>query len=431
MKSLVLVLLVAAACAKHEDYIGWKTYFVGPSTTDQFKDLAVMVPVFELDFLSRPIIGREGLVLVKPEHQDSFTKALEEKGITYYIHADNIKERLDIDDEAIEAQNKLTMSRSGFRKPFDNYQPLEVYDNYLEDIARRFPNIATLVTPANSFEGHPIKYLKISTTDFQDRRKPVIVIDGGIHSREWISPPTVAYAIRKLTEDLTETEMLHNYDWILLPIVNPDGYKFSFERARFWRKTRSTDHAQGQNCPGVDGNRNYDFFWNTVGSSSWPCHDTFAGSRPFSEVETRVVRDILHEHLERITLYITMHSFGSLILYSWGHNGSFSHNAFALHVVGVNMADAIFNATLPHFPRYTVGNAGLSPVLLASGAAEDYAHYIGVPLSYTFELPGVFTSGTGFGGFTIHPRYIEQVCKETWAAIAVGARRSAEMFGKK
>ena len=84
------------------------------------------------------------------------------------------------------------------------------------------------MTPAESFEGRPIKYLKISSTNFEDESKPVIVIDGGIHAREWISPPTVTYAINKLVENVTESDLLERFDWILLPVVNPDGYKFTF-----------------------------------------------------------------------------------------------------------------------------------------------------------------------------------------------------------
>lgn len=101
-------------------------------------------------------------------------------------------------------------------------------ERYLLDIAERFPQTVTLVTPGESFEGRPLRYLKISTTNFEDTSKPIIFIDGGIHAREWISPPTVTWAIHKLTENVTEPELLENFDWILLPVVNPDGYQFTF-----------------------------------------------------------------------------------------------------------------------------------------------------------------------------------------------------------
>lgn len=123
-------------------------------------------------------------------------------------------------------------------------------------------------------------------------------------------------------------------------------------------------------------------------------------------------------------LYLTMHSYGSMILYPWGHDGSLSGNAFALHTVGVNMTTAIDAVSHPSFPRYVVGNSVLVIGYAASGASEDYAHLAGVPLSYTYELPGL--SG-GLQGFHLDPIWIEQVVKETWDGIAAGARRARHL----
>jgi hypothetical protein len=124
-------------------------------------------------------------------------------------------------------------------------------------------------------------------------------------------------------------------------------------------------------------------------------------------------------------MYITMHSHGSMILYPWGHDGSLSPNALALHTVGIAMADAIFQLSLPSFPRYAVGNAVQVIGYPASGASEDWAHQAGVPLSFTYELPGV---SPGLEGFILPPQYIEQVCRETWAGFVAGARRAADMI---
>ncbi|KAL0830105.1 hypothetical protein ABMA28_003562 [Loxostege sticticalis] len=424
MKLLALVFVFVVVYAKHEEYKGYKSYYVGPQTQVELRAFGTLVQEFDLDVLGYPSVGREGLVLVKPEHQAEFTNTLDAIGVSYRIHVEDVVKALQEDDKVIEEVESENMARNaGARIPYNNYQPLSVYDDYLDDIARRYPNVAKLVSPANSFEGRPIKYLKISTTNFEDTSKPIIFIEGGIHAREWIAPPTVTWAIKKLVEDVTEPDLLERFDWILMPISNPDGYEFSHRSSRFWRKTRSTHSAPF--CVGVDGNRNYDFAWNTVGVSINPCADNYAGRQAFSEIETRVVRDIILENLSRMSLYITMHSFGSMILYPWGHDGSLSNNAFALQYVGVGMADAIFAKKLPHFPRYQVGNSVHVIGYRASGASEDWAHSVGVPLSYTYELPGL---SNGLNGFNLNPRYIEQVCRETWEGIVVGARRSGDLF---
>ncbi|XP_022823606.1 carboxypeptidase B-like [Spodoptera litura] len=430
MKLVALLALFALASAKHEEYIGWKSYFVQLVDDIQTKNFLAIADKYDVDILSHPITGREGLLLVKPEYHDGFIQDIEAEGIAYRLHSDDVKSQLEYDDTMIEQQNTMSRIRNGGRQlPYDNYQQIEAINDYMDSIGRQYPDIATVVNAAESFEGRPIKYVKISNTNFEDESKPVIFIDGGIHAREWISPPTVTWAIHKLVEDLTESDLLDNFDWILLPVVNPDGYKFTFTNTRFWRKTRSTDqNVLSGLCPGVDGNRNYDFFWNTVGTSNSACSDIYGGSRAFSEVETRVVRDILHEHLHRIALYITMHSFGSMILYPWGHDGSLSHNALGLHTVGIAMANAIDQHSLPQFPRYVVGNSALVLNYPTSGGAEDYAHSIGVPLSYTFELPGLSNT---MQGFNLNPRYIQQVCNETWEGIVVGVRRAGDLFKNK
>ncbi|XP_047027563.1 carboxypeptidase B [Helicoverpa zea] len=429
MKFLLVLALCAVVYAKHEAYIGWKSYYVGVATDAQAKALEPLIQKYELDFLSHPTKSREGVVLVKPQHQAGFVQDIEAGGITYRIHADDVKRQLEFDDQLIEMQRMSSFTRTAGRQlPYDNYQELEVIDEYLDYIGEKYPDVATVVNAAESFEGRPIKYIKISTTNFEDENKPVIFIDGGIHAREWISPPSVTWAIHKLVEDVTENDLLEKFDWILLPVVNPDGYKYTFTNERFWRKTRSTNNNPlSQICRGADGNRNFDFVWNSIGTSNSPCSDIYAGTSAFSEVETRVVRDILHEHLARMALYLTMHSFGSMILYPWGHDGSLSQNALGLHTVGVAMASVIQSNALPNFPPYTVGNSALVIGYYIAGSSEDYAHSIGVPLSYTYELPGL---SSGWDGFHLPPQYIEQVCRETWEGIVVGARRAGDLFRK-
>ena len=55
----------------------------------------------------------------------------------------------------------------------------------------------------------------------------------------------------------------------IVPVVNPDGYTYtqSLPEHRFWRKTRSEksaikpDSKSHRRCSGVDGNRNYGYYW--------------------------------------------------------------------------------------------------------------------------------------------------------------------------
>ena len=60
------------------------------------------------------------------------------------------------------------------------------------------------------------------------------------------------------------------------------------------------------------GRRNWGFHWNTGGSSSNPCADTYMGSEAFSEVENRNVRDFLLANKDQIKFYNNLHSYRQL-----------------------------------------------------------------------------------------------------------------------
>ena len=70
---------------------------------------------------------------------------------------------------------------------------------------------------------------------------------------------------------------------------------------------------------GTDPNRNFDFQWATVGSSSSPCSETFHGSEPFSEVETRNVRDFVTPLKDQLKHFIDVHSYSQIVITPWGY----------------------------------------------------------------------------------------------------------------
>lgn len=57
-------------------------------------------------------------------------------------------------------------------------------------------------------------------------KKPITFIDTETHTREWVGLHTILYFINQLVENLTVTNEL--LDYVIVPIVNPDGFKFNF-----------------------------------------------------------------------------------------------------------------------------------------------------------------------------------------------------------
>ncbi len=64
----------------------------------------------------------------------------------------------------------------------------------------------------------------------------IMVLDAGIHSREWIAPAVATYLIHRLAEGQTadgEARMMaREFDWYVVPVANPDGYEYTWTNDR-------------------------------------------------------------------------------------------------------------------------------------------------------------------------------------------------------
>ena len=84
--------------------------------------------------------------------------------------------------------------------------------------------------------------------------------------------------------DAAITAMMDQTELIVIPVVNIDGYAFTWTNNRLWRKSRNTN--LGSSCTGTDLNRNYNDRWDSgIGTSSNPCSSIFKGASPGSEPE--------------------------------------------------------------------------------------------------------------------------------------------------
>ena len=97
-----------------------------------------------------------------------------------------------------------------------------------------------------SGEGRPIIALEVGSGS------KVVSIDCGIHAREWISPAYCQWFIREVTTGQFASYK-NDIKFLIQPLLNPDGYVYSWTGSRMWRKNRVNN--QGSNCIGVDLNR--------------------------------------------------------------------------------------------------------------------------------------------------------------------------------
>lgn len=97
---------------------------------------------------------------------------------------------------------------------------------YLEELAVQYPDLVQLESIGLSYENREMVVIKISTGGNGNR--PAVLVDGGIHAREWIAPAMALYIIQQLVENnAANSDLTDEVDWYILPVLNPDGYEYS------------------------------------------------------------------------------------------------------------------------------------------------------------------------------------------------------------
>lgn len=116
----------------------------------------------------------------------------------------------------------------------------------------------------------------------------------GIHAREWITITSLSFIMYVLAEHWHSlSPAMQNTEFFLLPVMNPDGFRYSYTKNRMWRKNR---RYTGK-CFGVDLNRNFPYKWGSthylikdgVYQQKKPCNEIYEGPVALSEAESKAL----------------------------------------------------------------------------------------------------------------------------------------------
>ncbi|CAI5437897.1 unnamed protein product [Caenorhabditis angaria] len=408
------------------------------------KQLLQMIQLFEnadtdrADFWHAPsTVNGTVDVMVAPEHTSEFRKYLDKHEYTYQVAIEDLKKLL-IEKEgnlAIHASNDSSFLNQrlnddingGFhsRLRMGEYYSYSVISTWLERIAESLPDIAELIEVGTSIEGRKIVGLKFGK---DSPEKKIVVIDAGIHSREWAAIHTATYFINLMVNsretDPQIQDYLKNLVIYIIPVLNPDGYEYTRTdktnpRARMWRKSRSArqcafDGIRNSCCQGVDLNRNFDFRFAEIGSSRYPCSEIYHGSSAFSEPETKAYSQFLTSLKGRLEAYITLHSYSQLWIYSYSHR-KFTY-APDIDDTRRVAAKAVQELGRMYGTKYRHGT-GPEIIYAFSGGSTDWAkETLKIKYSYTIELrPGY----EEWNGFVLDKNQLIPTAKETWAGVGV------------
>ncbi|XP_064166732.1 carboxypeptidase O isoform X1 [Anguilla rostrata] len=296
---------------------------------------------------------------------------------------------------------------------YTTYHPMDEIFTWMEQVVKANPGLVSSQVYGQTYEGNNITLLKIGLES--SSRKKAIWMDCGIHAREWIAPAFCQWFVKEILRTYKTDErlnlVLRNVDIYVTPVLNVDGYRYSWvnESTRLWRKTRSASREAGCTCYGTDLNRNFYANWGMVGISRNCCSEIYCGPAPLSEREAVAVTEFVQQRAEDILCFLTIHSYGQLILVPYGHPQISAPNYDELMRVGLAAAEAMKGV---HGMVYTVGT---SPDVLYpnSGSSRDWARLTGIPFSFTFEL-----RDKGQHGFRLPEEQIGPTCEEAY----VGAR---------
>jgi hypothetical protein len=223
-------------------------------------------------------------------------------------------------------------------------------------------------------------------------KRPAVLYQATTHAREWISTEVGMRLLKwfiaeRRAENPEVVELLETTELWFVPMVNPDGYQFTFDEERLWRKNTRDNNGDGQITAGdgVDLNRNYPEHWNydEEGSSSQFASETYRGTAPLSEPEV-AANAALIEDMADFKFAISYHSFGELLLYTQGWQTQTPSADDPIYVALTGTDDD------PAVEGFDPGVG--ADLYTTNGEFTDWAHGEANVLAWTPEL-----SGDGFG----------------------------------
>eukprot|EP01065_Artemidia_motanka_P041880 TRINITY_DN54_c0_g2_i2.p1 TRINITY_DN54_c0_g2~~TRINITY_DN54_c0_g2_i2.p1 ORF type:complete len:416 (+),score=150.17 TRINITY_DN54_c0_g2_i2:47-1294(+) len=313
-------------------------------------------------------------------------------------------------EAAVHAERRRASNRTAQADWFDDYHTLAEIHDKLNEWTNTYADV-TSFSIGRSYEGTEIHGIRFGSST----EKHATWIQCGIHAREWIAPATCMYFAQKLLDGLKNgdaevTKLLTKTFVYLVPVLNVDGYQFSWTDNRMWRKNRQPN--SGSSFVGTDLNRNWDADWGKCGASTLPFSDTYRGAHVFSAPETTAVRDYfaqLKSEGYRILGGHDFHSYGQLLLRSYGWTNQNAPNNAIEEARGVKMINAIKESSGLVYTNQRSYDLYCCSGLASDFLAEQTTEYSG----FTFELRGTP------GGFVLPPDQIVSSGEEIYAAMLV------------
>lgn len=452
---VIYVLLPKTSASIKADIHDDQKYKVLRMIPEDMNQLAAIKELYEqstklqLDFWRAPTgVGQFVDIMTKPAMTSILINRLIQKNLTFTITINDVQKLIleregdsrnslpeegkihsSVLDSFLKRWKDMSESRNKAKYGFGEYHPYNDILSWLSDIEYFYPQMAQVFTIGITYEGRHIKGIKIGNPIGRTDKR-IVWIDGGMHAREWAAIHTALYFIDQLISqygvDPQITSYVDTLNFYIVPVANPDGYEYSRSdvtpQTRFWRKNRGEQICSKNQwhrercCGGVDLNRNFDFHWGETGSSTDVCSEIYQGSQPFSEPETRAIRDKLlsPEMFGKVDAFITLHTYSQMWIHPYNHQRrSFPSDVRDLEEVAKRAVKALEDV---YGTKFRLGT-GADILYPSAGGSDDWAKAkAGVKFVYLLELrPGE----EEWDGFLLDRRQLIPTGRETWAGVRV------------
>ncbi|CAB3242719.1 unnamed protein product [Arctia plantaginis] len=352
---------------------------------------------YDVNYWRRPgLLHRAIDFVINPKDRTSFLRDADKRGVYLTTIIDDVQSAFD--KQTVKSYIRRQMDSFDWS---DYFRLNDIY-NWLKDLEKKHPEAVKLERIGLSHQNRSIIAVKILLNKNKDQR-PRVIIEGGIHAREWIGPAFVTYLINQILHaDSYKDKLLKTvanfYEWYFVPVLNVDGYEYTHTDDRLWRKNR--------NGQGVDLNRNFGHAFGAVGVS-WKMKDElYCGNRAFSEKESKAMADFIKSKSENLRYYVAFHSYGQYMILPYANSKKHVENYDEMYGICKRVAKKI---AVKYNTRYDIGTAFDTVGYLSSGVSGCWVkNTFKVPYVVTFEL-----RDNGYAGFALPPKKILPTCKET------------------
>jgi len=383
---------------------GHKVVRLFPRQGHEVQDYQTALALTDDVWTHSPRVGGPVDIRVAPEQ----LAAVAVSGVPFQIVIDDVQGLFDAESAEVNAWRAV--DDAAFYTSYHNYADTKAY---YQALAAAYPTLCSYIVLGTSGQGNDIFGLRISAPGNNGTR-PAALVHGTEHAREWISTAVPTYIgeqlLTKYGTDSTVTSLMNSIEVIVVPIMNPDGYTYTWTTNRNWRKNRAAN--SGSSCVGTDNNRNWGYQWGGEGASTNPCDETYRGSGPWSAKETGVIRDFILAN-PQIKAHMDYHSYSQLLMWPWSYTSAVTPDQATFNTVGTAMHTALvgtYGTPYDFGPVYTT-------IYPAAGASVDWMYGDNSGTAYSHPKIWSFTTELRGTSFQLPTNQITPTCEENWRGI--------------